>query len=47
MASQEPVSVDKKELEHAQRLWENFGVASKWVIIVAVVVLVGLAVGTL
>ena len=47
MASQKPVSVDKKELEHAQKLWENFGVATKWSIIVSVLILVGLAVFTL
>lgn len=47
MASQEPVSVDKKELENAQKLWGNFGVATKWSIIAIVVVLVGLAALTL
>lgn len=47
MASQKPVSVDKKELENAQKLWENFGVASKWAIIAIVLVLVGLAALTL
>ncbi len=47
MASQKPVSVDKKELEHAQKLWDNFGVATKWSTIAIVLILVGLAALTL
>mgnify|MGYP000515911926 CR=1 FL=1 len=47
MASKEPAPVDQKELEHLQKLWSNFGVWSKWVIIFTIVVLIGLAIGTL
>ena len=47
MASSKPVKVDAKELEKAQKLWENFGIASKWGIIATIVVLVGLAILTL
>ena len=47
MASQKPVIVDKKELEHAQKLWDNFGVATKWGIIAIVVALVVLGIITL
>lgn len=43
MASQEPVKVDKQELEHAQKLWNNFGIASKWGIILTCVILIGMA----
>jgi len=44
MASQEPVKVDKKELEHLQKLWSNFGVASKWSIYLIVLILIGMAI---
>ena len=37
----------QEELEHLQKLWSNFGVWSKWVIIFSILVLVGLAIGTL
>jgi hypothetical protein len=47
MAETKTVSVDKKQLEHAQSLWHNFGVASKWGIIAVVVSLIGLALLTL
>jgi len=43
MASQEPVKVSKKELENAQKLWGNFGVATKWSIYLIVIILVGMA----
>jgi len=43
MASQEPVKVNKEELENAQKLWANFGVASKWGIILTVFILTGMA----
>ena len=38
MASNDPVAVDKKELEKAQKLWDNFGTASKWGTVIASVV---------
>ena len=44
MASQEPVKVSKKELEHAQKLWSNFGVATKWSIYLIVIILVAMAI---
>ena len=44
MASQEPVKVDKKELEHAQKLWDNFGVATKWSIYLIIVILIAMAI---
>lgn len=47
MASQKPVSVSKKELEHLQKLWENFGIATKWSIIAIVIALIALAALTL
>ena len=47
MASNEPVKVDKKEIEHAQKLWENFGVATKWSVILVVAAIILLALITL
>lgn len=47
MASQEPVTVEKEDLDRAEKLWANFGVASKWGIILTVITLVGLAILTL
>lgn len=47
MASQDPVPVNEKELEHLQKLWANFSVWSKWGIIFVVLVLALLAIITL
>lgn len=34
-----PVSVDPQQLDHAQRLWNNFIAISKWSIVGIVIVL--------
>ncbi len=47
MASQQPVKIDEQELENAQKLWENFGTASKWCTIFIVIALIVLAFVTL
>lgn len=47
MASHPPSEIDPEQLKHAQGLWQNFGVATKWGIILVILVLVGLAVLTL
>ncbi len=47
MASHPPSDVDPEQLKHAQGLWQNFGVATKWSIILIVILLGGLALLTL
>ncbi|NCT41554.1 MAG: hypothetical protein GW778_07840 [Alphaproteobacteria bacterium] len=47
MASKEPAPVDQEELQNLEKLWVNFGAWSKWGIGFVIVVLVGLAIGTL
>jgi len=47
MASQDPVTVTKEELDNAETLWKNFGVWSKWGVIFTVAILVILAIVTL
>ncbi len=47
MASNEPVKVDEKELANAQKLWENFGIATKWGVIFTVIAIILLGVITL
>lgn len=47
MASKTPTDIDPKDLERAETLWVNFGVASKWGIILVIATLVLLAVAFL
>lgn len=43
MAKQTQVKVDPKQLEHAEYLWKNFVEMSKWGIVAAAVIMIGLA----
>ncbi|MGH1397974.1 MAG: hypothetical protein ACRBCT_02040 [Alphaproteobacteria bacterium] len=47
MAKQETVKIDPKELENAEKLWVAFGAASKWTMILIIVVLSGLGIAFL
>ena len=40
MADHKPVEVDKKQLEHANHLWANFTVATKYAVIASSAILV-------
>ena len=40
MANQKPVEVDKKQLEQAEKSWENFTVATKYTVIGSCAILV-------
>ena len=43
MADQKPVEASAQEMKHAEHLWANFTKASKWVVIISSVVMIGLA----
>lgn len=40
MADHKPVEVDKEQLEHANHLWANFTVATKYAVIASCAILV-------
>lgn len=44
MASQTPVECDPQELKKAEALWGNFGVATKWSVILIAFLLIVLAI---